>query len=283
MFLQRLSSISLFVGLVVLMSSCANQFSHVQPQAQINSTRVQNLSFDSITLGVVLDITNPNNFSIPLGNLDLGLLIDGNQIAQAQATQGQNLAARQKTQIEVPVQLPYSSLFSLATGFRNSNQFDFELAGSLGIPVPVIGDVVLPLSYQGSAPIPQPPRLSISDLVLTDIGITRSSMDLFLQIDNPNLFPINLSGMALDLKANDRSLINAATVEGANLAAGQSNTVRVPLSFSTANAGLSLYQSILSSNAIQWQVEGQGDLSGDFGLNQEGFDFSFNELLSAFR
>lgn len=277
------SSLVLVAALGLLLSSCATQLASLQPKASVNSTRVQSLSFDSITLGVLLDISNPNNFSIPMGNLDLGLLIDGNTVAKAQASQGASLAARQTTQIEVPVQLPFSSLFSLANGLRNSNQFDFELQGNLGVPVPVLGEVVLPLSYQGKAPIPQLPKMTISDLVLTDIGLTRSTLDLFINVENNNLFPINLSGMGLDLKANGRSLVNAAAMEGANLTAGQSNTIRVPLSVSTANAGLSLYQAILSANAVQWQVEGQGNLAGDFGLNLNDFDFNFGELLSALR
>lgn len=278
---KRLTLLTL-IGLG-LFGCSGNQLDSLRPTASVVDTRVMGLSFDAITLGVMVDIANPNSFNIPAGLVDLGLLIDGHEITQTQFNPGAQLPARKSTQVEVPVQLPFNAIFQAASGLRNANEFNFEVKGNLAVPVPMLGDVNLPLAYQGKAPVPKAPKLSIADLVLTDIGITRSSMDLFLQIDNPNVFPILLRGMNLDLKANGMSLVNLATEAQTNIAAGQSNTIKLPLSFSTANAGLSLYQSILSSSAIQWQVAGETQVDGAYGFDLKDFNFNVNELLSAFR
>src|SRR5690554_8108811 len=86
---------SLMIVCLALLTGCATQLGALKPEASVRNTTIQNLSFDSVTLGVLVDVVNPNRFNIPTGKLDLNLLVDGKQIAQATSTQTTSLKAKE--------------------------------------------------------------------------------------------------------------------------------------------------------------------------------------------
>lgn len=272
----------MIVGLALL-SGCATQLGALKPEASVRNTTIQSLSFDSVTLGVLVDVANPNRFSIPTGKLDLNLLVDGKQIAQAISEQSISLKAKESTQMMVPVKVPYNSLFNLVKSARDGNEFLFDVAGSLAVPMPLIGDVSIPLNYSGKAPIPQLPKISISNLSLTDVSFTRLKADLVLKIDNNNKFPLNLDALKMDLKADGKSLVTAAPATNSTLKAEQSSSIHIPLNISTKDAGIALFSALTSSKEIEWQVDGKGNLAGEHGLSLKDFGFNVKELLSAIR
>ena len=271
------------LALLTGLTGCAPQLGALKPEASVRNTTIKNLSFDRVTLGVMVDVVNPNRFNIPTGKLDLNLLVDGKQIAQATSTQTTSLKAKETTQMMVPVKVPYNSLFNLVKSARNGNEFLFDVAGSLAVPMPLIGDISVPLNYSGKAPIPQLPKISISNLSLTDVSLTRLKADLVLNIENNNKFPLNLDALKMDLKADGQSLVTAAPVANSTLKAEQSNRSHIPVDISTKSAGFALFNSLVSSKKIEWQVDGKGNLEGEHGLSLQDFDFSIKELLSALR
>ncbi len=280
---MRLTAQSLMIVCIALLTGCATQFGALKPEASVRNTTIQNLSFDSVTLRVLVDVVNPNRFNISTGKLDLNLLVDGKQIAQATSTQTTSLKAKETTQMMVPVKIPYSSLFNLVKSARDGNEFLFDVAGSLAVPMPLLGDISVPLNYSGKAPIPQLPKISISKLSLAEVGLTRIKADLVLQIENNNKFPLNLNALKMDLKADGKSLVTAEPVASSTLNAGQSNSVHIPVDISTKDAGFALFNSLVSSKKIEWQVDGKGNLEGEHGLSLQDFDFNIKELLSALR
>lgn len=280
---MRLILNGLLVFGLALLSGCATQLGALKPEASVRNTNIQSLSFDSVTLGVLVDVVNPNRFNIPTGKLDLNLLVDGKQIAQASSEQNVSLKAKESTQMMVPVKVPYSSLFNLVKSARDGNEFLFDVAGSLAVPMPLIGDISIPLNYSGKAPIPQLPKISISNLSLTDVSFTRLKADLVLKIENNNKFPLNLDALKMDLKADGKSLVTAAPAANSTLKAEQSNSIHIPLDISTKDAGFALFSALTSSKEIEWQVDGKGSLAGEHGLSLKDFGFNVKELLSAIR
>lgn len=280
---MRLLAQGLMVFSLAILSGCATQLGALKPEASVRDTTVQNISFDSVTLGVLVDVINPNRFNIPTGKLDLNLLVDGQQIAQATSEQATSLKAKETTQMMVPVKIPYSSLFNLVKSARDGNEFLFDVAGNLAVPMPLIGDVSLPLNYSGKAPIPQMPKVSISNLSLSDVSLTRLKADLVLQIENNNKFPLNLDALKMDLKADGKSLVSAAPAANSTLKAEQSNSLHIPLDISTKDAGFALFNSLVSSKKVEWQVAGKGNLEGENGFSVKDFGFNAKEVLSALK
>lgn len=280
---MRLLAQGLMVFSLAILSGCATQLGALKPEASVRDTTVQNISFDSVTLGVLVDVINPNRFNIPTGKLDLNLLVDGQQIAQATSEQATSLKAKETTQMMVPVKIPYSSLFNLVKSARDGNEFLFDVAGNLAVPMPLIGDVSLPLNYSGKAPIPQMPKVSISNLSLSDVSLTRLKADLVLQIENNNKFPLNLDALKMDLKADGKSLVSAAPAANSTLKAEQSNSLHIPLDISTKDAGFALFNSLVSSKKVEWQVAGKGNLEGENGFSVKDFGFNAKEILSALK
>lgn len=280
---MRLIAQSLVLITLAILSGCATQLGALKPEARVTDSKIQSLSFDTITLGVLVDVINPNSFNIPTGKLDLNLLVDGKQIAQASSTETTSLKAKESTQMIVPVKIPYSSLFNLVKTARNGNEFNFDVAGNLAVPMPLIGDINVPLNYSGKAPIPQLPKISISKLSLTEVSLTRLKADLVLQIENNNKFPLNLDTLKMDLKADGKSLAKAAAAPNSTLKAEQNQSIHIPLDISTKDAGFALFNSLATSKKIEWQVEGKGNLAGEHGLSLKDFGFDIKELLSAIR
>ena len=87
----------------------------------------------------------------------------------------------------------------------------------------------------------------------------------------------------MDIKADGKSLASAAPAEKISLGAEKTNSIHIPLSISNKDAGFALFNSLVSSKKVEWQVDGKGNLGSDLGLKLDGFGFNAKGLLSALR
>ena len=93
-----------------------------------------NFNFSGGSATFVLNITNPNNFPIPLTGFDYGLSLNGVPVANGVKEERITLGARQSQKLEVPLALSFSNMLNMLPNLLRSRKVDYALDGRLHFP-----------------------------------------------------------------------------------------------------------------------------------------------------
>lgn len=121
-----LMTICILAGLLV--SGCATMLSK-KPQApvvKIAAVRPLNLSFTKQRLAFTLQVHNPNDYDLPLQNLDFVASLAGNNIATGKSDQAVTLPANGEATVEVEVEARINKLLSQFQRMLSTNSINLE-------------------------------------------------------------------------------------------------------------------------------------------------------------
>lgn len=104
------------------------------PKVQVHKVEMGNISLSGGSATFVLDIQNPNRFSIPLSVIDYGLSLNGVRVAQGEREQRVSIKGGQSQKVEIPLQLSFSNMINMLPGLMRDRRLNYELGGSVHLP-----------------------------------------------------------------------------------------------------------------------------------------------------
>lgn len=110
-------------------------------------------------------------------------------------------------------------------------------------------------SSNGIKHLVERPKVSIQKVEMGKLTLSGGSANFFLKIDNPNRFPIPLSGFDYGLRLNGVEVANGAKEQKTTIASGGSNIVTLPIVFSFTNI-MRLLPNVLSSRHLNYDLKG---------------------------
>ncbi|XP_073007844.1 late embryogenesis abundant protein Lea14-A-like [Typha latifolia] len=125
-----------------------------KPEASLTDVSFKSLSGDSITLHSELSVSNPYSHRIPICEITYSLKSAGRVIASGTMPDPGWIAASEKTELELPVKVPYDFLVSLMRDVGRDWDIDYELEVGLTVDLPVVGNFTIPLSTKGELKLP---------------------------------------------------------------------------------------------------------------------------------
>jgi LEA14-like dessication related protein len=114
-------------------------------------------------------------------------------------------------------------------------------------------------------PIPQLPKISFSDVSLSDVSWSGAKLKVDLDVSNPNIFGLDLNTLAYNLEAEGKSL-GSGSLEGVTLEKGQTQTLSIPMDVSLTNLGISLFRMLSGGEAVDIGLSGKADVAPDIGV-----------------
>ncbi|MDF1763440.1 MAG: LEA type 2 family protein [Oleibacter sp.] len=257
------------LSLVLILSACASLQQMVdvkKPTANVSGVSLGELSQQAATLLIDLNVDNPNGFALDAAGLDLGLSIDGNNLANInKQDSGMKIPANGSGKLQLPLTLNFKDVLAAIGGLGSQNAVDYALAGSLTVNLPVMGKVSLPLNFADVLPIPQLPKVSFSNVSMDSIGYDGAKMTIDLDVSNPNIFGVNLNDLVYNLQANGKSL-SSGKVNAVKLEKGQTQRVSIPLDVSLTNMGLSLFRVLSGGESVNMGLTGGANIAPDIGI-----------------
>ena len=254
---------------VVFLASCSTlkQMANVQkPTANVSGVALTGVTLDSLTLAIDLDVTNPNPFAINTGAFNMDLAVDSKSIASVDKDNaGVELPAKGTAKTTLPLTLRFVDLYEAVAALKDKNEFAYTLAGAVSVALPILGNQEVPLSFNGSLPIPKIPKISLKSAQLSSFSWRGAEMAVVLDVTNPNVFGINLNELAYQINAAGTS-VGAGAVSALSLEKGQQQAVSIPLKLSFSELGMSLYKILTSSEAVDVGVSGSADINPDLPL-----------------
>jgi len=243
-FKQMIKSLFALPVVVSILTGCASlpdEFNIKSPKAHVVDSRIVGLDLEKIDFEVALKITNPNFFPLFEVSSDIRVYTQGRKVLElSNVAIPHQIPAGQSTIAKVPVQLVFANVIKLVPDLIHEPEMDYKIEVDLSIPVSVLGVIQLPLTHQGSLPIPKPPRISIASASIDKISLSTVSFYIDLDILNTNKFDVANLGGNLGLAINSKS-IGSTALSVPSIQSGEKQTTRLNMSFSPSQLGLSLF------------------------------------------
>jgi LEA14-like dessication related protein len=105
--------------------------------------------------------------------------------------------------------------------------------------------------------VPQRPQVELMAVSLGKISLTEVELQATLDVLNPNDYPLNLSGIDYQVDALGMTLGKGSTLEAIRLQPGVKQTVKLPLTLTTASAvkfGQAYYSQALKELPVTLQA-----------------------------
>jgi LEA14-like dessication related protein len=257
-----------FALLAAMLAGCQSMQDMIggapKPTAHVVGTSIRGLSLENIVLLFDVEVENPYAASLPLIDLGYSLTSGGQKFLEGTLKPTGSIPAHGKQVIQIPATVPFSSLYAALKGVKPGAIVPYTADFRLGVDVPVLGRIDVPLSKSGELPVPAVPQVELGSLAIGKLGLDQIKASAKLQVKNTNQFPLDLTKLGVSFALGGQEVSGSKLSSPVNLPAGQSTTLEIPLSFSPRAAGLGLVN-LLKGNQIAYKVSGSMDANTRFG------------------
>jgi LEA14-like dessication related protein len=259
---RRLVSVAGAAALAVAAGACAllGQAGVQRPSVSLESTRVASLSLADVDLLLGFDIRNPNSFGVRLDRLDYRLSVAGQRLAEGDQRRGFEIPAGGRSRAEIPLSLAWGDLARIYQSLRGGGPADYRIDAGFWFDVPVLGAVRVPVTSDGDFPRLSLPRLSVANLDLGRIDAGGANLELTLELDNPNDFPLTVDHLDYSLDLAGSRVARVDDAGRLTVARGGRGSWRVPVRIDFAEAGRAVAQA-LTGGTIDYRLDGTLSMS----------------------
>ncbi|MEL0636893.1 LEA type 2 family protein [Marinomonas sp. TI.3.20] len=251
-----------------------------KPTASVTGVSIGSLSTDSVTLLLDVDVKNPNVFPLKTAGFDLGLLVNGNNIAKVnQPDSSLSLPAKGSNSVRLPVTLTFDQLLKSVSGLKGQKQLDYAVEGDVAINLPVLGDLKMPVEFAGQLPIPQKPEVAFKGVNMDSIGLSGAKFSVDLEVTNPNDFDVNLSDISYQLASKGTSL-GGGEIGKLDLGKGKTQSLSIPLTVGFSDLGMSSYRLLTGSDPVSVDISVAANVDTDIaGWKPSPLKFETQQML----
>ncbi|MCG8083504.1 MAG: LEA type 2 family protein, partial [Candidatus Thiodiazotropha taylori] len=235
----------------------------IQPTGEVKGVKLSGLDLRGIDLMFDVEVDNPNPVAISLDGLDYDLKLLNRSFLKGQQSMGMSLAADGKSQVKLPVRMEFERLLQHYSELSNRDDVPYQLDLGLGIDVPLLGRVRLPMSYQGRLPVPKLPDVRVSRIDVQRLSLQAIDLMLELEVENPNRFALMLQRLDYQFKLNGIDVGQGAAAQSLNIDKQGKGRVRLPLSLDLQKAGGGLYSALMGGRGLSYELSGRLDATGD--------------------
>ena len=207
-----------------------------KPRLVFQGWEPRELDLEGATIALKWRVENPNAVGLKVAALDYRLELDGRQAVTGSASGGLSLPARGAAPLELPVRVRYADVKGIVDAFAAKDGIAWRVSGSVGVDTGM-GVLGIPYSVEGKLPSPRLPRIALAGLSVHGISLTGLTVDVKLDVQNPNAFPLPLGALSYALRLGGNEVATAATHALAPVGGGQHVAITLPVHLSFAAAG----------------------------------------------
>ena len=266
--MKRFTTLALLLAFTLAGSGCTTLralFGDVtKPEFTFKRLKLEGMSFESVTLGLVYEIDNPYEIPIELAHVDYQLAVAGKRLFSGSPNEGVKIPAGRKKEITFPAQVRFAELGSAVQTIFTKSKLDYRASGNVGLATPV-GQLRFPISKSGTFDRPDLPAIRIADVKAPRLTGTSAELRVLLDVTNTNPFPMPLEQVQYGLKLAG-SQVGTGSVRGADVAPGKTRRLELPLKVGLLDAGRSVTR-FIAGDATDVEVTGKldfGSLTGPF-------------------
>jgi LEA14-like dessication related protein len=206
-----------------------------EPSLSFKDASLSDVSLGGATVNLTFTVQNPNRQGISLAETDYKLSIAGKQLVAGKPPAGLKIPGGGSSEVTLPAQVRFADLGDSISAVLKQEQVPYRAEGHIGVSTPL---GVLPLAFakEGILALPRLPTLTLQSPRIAEVSLTQATVDVPLQLSNPNSFPLPLGAVVGDLRIAGSQVGRVASADLGRIDARQSRTVALPVTIRFAEA-----------------------------------------------
>jgi len=240
-----------------------------KPGVSVQNLRITDLSFSDMNLILYLSIRNPNAVAIPLASFDYDLKINQHGFVNGKQESSLNIPADGSETLSIPFHFTFAELYETLASLKNQDSTAYDIQCGLSFRIPVIGLVRVPVSKEGTLPIPKLPTIRIESLRINQLGLTGANLILALNIQNTNTFNVNLDALDYQFDVMGKSWLKGLSQKKIILGKKENSRIELPISISFLEIGASAVKILKGEGALDYRLIGNAKIKPELPMMQE--------------
>lgn len=254
-----MKNLLLLFALFFFLSGCALMDTVVNPQEpviRLQTARIKDINFDNATLEFDLGILNSNEIDIASTGGKYNLNVCGIPLCKGDIKEKIEIPAYKESTLKLPVQVAYKDIYETIARAKESNSVPYNLMTEIGVDLPVLGEMRIPLTHKGEVPILKRPAISLDGCDIKKFSLSGADMSIGLNVYNPNDVAFNVDAINYALTMNDSSLVKGAQKDGFTIPPLGRKTLQIPVKIDFFSAGSTLVKALRGSDNVDAGVTG---------------------------
>lgn len=236
-----------------------------RPTAKVVSTNIDGLDLNGLNLNFGVEIQNPYSTNIPLTQLSYALATEGNPFLSGQlAEKPGSIPAMGSTVVKVPVRIDFQKAMQLVSSIQPGKSVPYQADLTISVDALGLGNVDIPLRQTGQIPVPDLPKVEVSQVEWQEISMNKARAQVKLKMTNPNDFALALQQMNYRFSLGGNELANSQLQVVQSLASNGESELVIPLEFAPMSLGMGVLNLIRGSGA-SYELNGDLKVGTDFG------------------
>ncbi|MFZ0389888.1 MAG: LEA type 2 family protein [Calditrichia bacterium] len=251
---NRISRILLFTlplfFFLQIFNSCSTvkELARIQrPELAIEQIRLTDMDFQSLSLAVDVRVNNPNQIAAELAGYNYNMQINDQSFLRGEQDTEQRIEAGAESIVTIPLSFSFQQLYNTYHSLQNQDSSKYQIQSSLKFDLPVVGLTEIPVETSGYLPMIKTPKLNVRGLNLKDLSFTSASLNLNIEVENPNGFDLLLNNLKYQFEVNEKEWASGIKQETLTIADKSTSQITIPIKLDFMGIGQTVYQ-LLSGN-----------------------------------
>lgn len=196
-------------------------------------------------------ITNPNPMGIQVESVQYNLRVNQRKFIRGAAEKTLYLPATDSGTVALPVTLNHLDFFQTIEDFARSDRVSYALSGSISV-----GPFDIPYQREGEFDLPRLPRISLRQARVESLSLTGAALRFDLALNNPNRFPLRISGLEYGVGLEDKSVASGRIASVPAIAPQTDRVLSLPVNLDFLSLGRSI-QTLFRGESAQYRLSGR--------------------------
>lgn len=205
---------------VLSLSSCellqetARQY---YPDVNLKSVDLASLDFEGVNLKFNYNIHNKAAFPINLNKLAFKIFVDGKQLIATHDNKKISIPAHGDSTLEFVHRFKYLETFESLSALFKKDKVKIKLDGVTGfLLTEALGAIDVPIKAEKEITVPKIPQIKVLDFYFQGLNTQnilnpKATFNLKFSINNPNIFPLDISRIAYQFNVKNSQLFTGIT------------------------------------------------------------------------
>jgi len=265
-------------------SSAKKEVEKLRPQLQIASFNVTDIDKDKISATSNIILRNNLPIEVKTSRLDYVIYIDSAKVIENSYSKPITIRSSDTTAIRLPMEVMLDKLVAVQTRFekKNIDSADYSMKATFQVDVPIAGERNFTMNFSKRLPALRLLKPKMGDIDIAKLGLKESSLDITVNVENPNAFPIKMKDGKYKLSVdNDANVMEGVMQEVVNIPAHGSAPVSMHVDMKTMKIPQLGWKMLFDKKDTHFNLSFSSKLISENGmLNNSKMDFNMSGTLA---
>jgi len=264
-------------------SAIKEKAQQLRPELEVASFDITNISEDKISATSKIILRNNLPIEVKTNRLDYVIYIDSAKVIEDSYSKPITIHSSDTTAIRLPMEIMFRKLTAVMKRFENKNidSANYSIKSAFQVDVPIAGQRNFTINFSKRLPALRLLKAQMGDIDIDKLGLKESSLDMTINIENPNAFPIKMKDGKYKISIdNDKNVMEGVMQKVVDIPAHGSAPVAMHTDMKTMKMPKVGWKMLFKKKDTHFKMNFSSKLMSDNGmLNNSNMAFNMSGTL----